>query len=97
VRTFVAGQEAADASEFAELALGVNLGIDVELFAGVPGESAMERAARLDAAADILADLEQEAPVLAAYAASLMRMALLPLRRPAVPSVRQTLRTEVAA
>lgn len=97
MRTFVAGQEAADASEFAELALGVNLGIDVELFAGVPGESAMERAARLDAAADILADLEQEAPVLAAYAASLMRMALLPLRRPAVPSVRQTLRTEVAA
>lgn len=54
MRTFVAGQEAASEAEFAELALG----IDVELFRGpLTPERAAERAAREDAARDVLADL----------------------------------------
>ncbi|MDK1473278.1 hypothetical protein QNO07_07555 [Streptomyces sp. 549] len=57
MRTFVAGQEALDACEFAELALG----IDRELFLGVPGETRTERAARLDVARDVLADLRHQA------------------------------------
>ncbi|MFJ4475229.1 hypothetical protein [Streptomyces xanthochromogenes] len=58
MRTFVAGQEAHDDMEFAELALG----IDVELFRGpLEFETDGERAAREDAARDILADLEAEA------------------------------------
>ncbi|MFJ9728552.1 hypothetical protein ACIRP3_38000 [Streptomyces sp. NPDC101209] len=54
MRTFVAGQEAHGDLEFAELALG----IDVDLFRGpLEYESDSERAAREDAARDILADL----------------------------------------
>lgn len=54
MRTFVAGQEAHGAIEFAELALG----IDVALFRGpLEFETDGERAAREDAARDILADL----------------------------------------
>ncbi|MFJ9748063.1 hypothetical protein [Streptomyces chartreusis] len=54
MRTFVAGQEAYGDLEFAELALG----IDVDLFRGpLEYETADERAARQDAARDILADL----------------------------------------
>ncbi|MGW0370256.1 hypothetical protein ACWDZW_15390 [Streptomyces coeruleorubidus] len=58
MRTFVAGQEAYGDLEFAELALG----IDIDLFRGplVP-EDDDERAAREDAARDILADLRREA------------------------------------
>lgn len=67
------GQQDLPAMEFAELAR--SLGIDLELFAGVPGESATERAARLAAAADILADLEHEDPALSACAASLLHTA----------------------
>ena len=52
MRTFVAGQEAYGDSEFVELALGT----PVELWLGVEGESEEERAAREDAARDILAD-----------------------------------------
>ncbi|MFF7931824.1 hypothetical protein [Streptomyces sp. NPDC007940] len=52
LRTFVAGHEALTASEFVELALGT----PVELWLGAEGESESERAARLDAARDILAD-----------------------------------------
>ena len=52
MRIIVAGHTAVTAVEFAELALGT----PPELWLGVPGESAMERAARLDAAHDILAD-----------------------------------------
>jgi len=56
MRTFVAGQEAHTDSEFAELALG----IDVDLFRGpLEPETAEERRAREDAAADILADLRE--------------------------------------
>ncbi|WP_262061169.1 hypothetical protein [Streptomyces sp. STR69] len=54
MRTFVAGQEAHGDTEFAELALG----IDVDLFRGpLEFETDGERAARQDAARDILADL----------------------------------------
>ncbi|MBE8469441.1 hypothetical protein [Streptomyces justiciae] len=54
MRTFVAGQEAYGEAEFAELALG----IDIDLFRGpLHEETDIERAAREDAARDILADL----------------------------------------
>jgi hypothetical protein len=58
MRTFVAGQEAYGDLEFAELALG----IDVELFRGpLESETDEDRAAREDAAREILADLRAEA------------------------------------
>lgn len=58
MRTFVAGQEAHGDQEFAELALG----IDVDLFRGpLEPETPEERAAREDAARDILADLREAA------------------------------------
>lgn len=83
MRTIVAGHMAFSGSEFAELAMGV----DPELFTGVAGESAMERAARLDAARDVLADLRREDPELAAFAESLMEESAevieLPARRTA--------------
>jgi hypothetical protein len=57
MRTFVAGQEAVGDAEFAELALG----IDVDLFRGpLEQETPTERAAREDAARDILADLREQ-------------------------------------
>ncbi|MFG3051284.1 hypothetical protein ACGFZP_10090 [Kitasatospora sp. NPDC048239] len=80
MRLIIAGQTAADDDEFAELALGV----DEQLFAGVAGEDEIERAARLDAAHAMLADLRREDPVLAAFAERLLRSAPVPLRRPAV-------------
>lgn len=52
MRTFIAGHEPVTASEYIELALGTPL----ELWLGEPGETEEERAARLDAARDILAD-----------------------------------------
>jgi hypothetical protein len=56
MRTFVAGQEAYGDSEFAELALG----IDIELFRGpLRPESLADRAAREDAARDVLAELRE--------------------------------------
>ncbi len=68
MKLIVAGQEAATASEFAELALG----IDVELFTGTFGESALSRRARLAVANEVLRDL---APESAKYAKALMRTA----------------------
>lgn len=54
MRTFVAGQEAASDAEFAELALG----IDIDLFRGpLKPETPADRAAREDAARDVLVDL----------------------------------------
>ncbi|MFJ4783250.1 hypothetical protein [Streptomyces sp. NPDC088794] len=50
MKYIVAGHQAVTDSEFAELALGT----PVELWLGVDGESNEERAARLDAARDIL-------------------------------------------
>lgn len=54
MKYIVAGHQAITAREFAELALGT----PVELWLGVEGESDEERAARLDAARDILAHPE---------------------------------------
>jgi hypothetical protein len=51
---YVGGHRADTPQDFAELALGT----PVELWLGVEGESDEERAARLDAARDILADPE---------------------------------------
>ncbi|MGW3735051.1 hypothetical protein [Streptomyces sp. NPDC005148] len=52
MRAFIGGHQAVSSTDFVELALGT----PVELWLGVEGESEMERAARLDAARDILAD-----------------------------------------
>ncbi|WP_330339023.1 hypothetical protein [Streptomyces sp. NBC_00557] len=52
MKYIVAGHEAVTHADFAELALGTPL----ELWLGVDGESDEERAARLDAARDILSD-----------------------------------------
>ncbi|MEU0443448.1 hypothetical protein ABZ202_27565 [Streptomyces sp. NPDC006186] len=52
MKYIVAGHEAVTDADFAELALGTPL----ELWLGVEGESDEERAARLDAARDILSD-----------------------------------------
>ncbi|MFD4141124.1 hypothetical protein [Streptomyces sp. NPDC058572] len=52
MRSYISGHQAVTSTDFIELALGT----PVELWLGVEGESEMERAARLDAARDILAD-----------------------------------------
>ncbi|MFJ6139264.1 hypothetical protein [Kitasatospora sp. NPDC092286] len=91
MRSIVAGQTALDGAEFAELALGV----DEELFAGVPGETKLERSARLDVAEAVLADLRREDPELAAFATALMKTAPVPLRRPA--GIRRTASVERVA
>ncbi|MFF9113097.1 hypothetical protein [Streptomyces sp. NPDC014805] len=52
MRTFIGHQQAVITDEFVELALGT----PVELWLGVEGETEEERAARMDAARDILAD-----------------------------------------
>ncbi|WP_030955405.1 hypothetical protein [Streptomyces sp. NRRL S-481] len=54
MHTYIGRHQAVSAEDFAELALGT----PVELWLGVEGESEMERAARMDAARDILADPE---------------------------------------
>src|SRR4051812_34162770 len=56
MRNYVSGHRADTPQDFAELALGT----PPELWLGVDGESAEERAARLDAARDILADPEYQ-------------------------------------
>ncbi|MGA6159301.1 hypothetical protein ACPEIC_38840 [Stenotrophomonas sp. NPDC087984] len=97
MKCIVAGREAVTAAEFAELALGT----PVELWLGVEGETDEERAARLDAARDILAD-----PEYSDLADDLVRLAaravedcpdlfnVVPLVRPAR---RRPVRREVAA
>ncbi|MFI1906586.1 hypothetical protein ACH444_11935 [Streptomyces microflavus] len=76
MKTIVAGREPVTATEFVELALG----IDLELFTGSPTESVMDRAARLDVAREVLAELRESDPETAAYAQSLLRA--LPLKQP---------------
>lgn len=85
MKSIVAGHVAVTAAEFVELALG----IDPLLFTGSPSESVMGRAARLDVAREVLADLWESDPETAAYAESLMRA--LPLKQPR-PSGRRTRR-----
>ncbi|MFJ9605457.1 hypothetical protein ACIRS1_03775 [Kitasatospora sp. NPDC101176] len=70
MKLIVAGQDAATPDEFAELAFG--FGVDADLFAGVEGESADERRARLDVAQEVLRDLDGPA---ARFASGLMRTA----------------------
>ncbi|MFG2599543.1 hypothetical protein [Streptomyces sp. NPDC048445] len=86
MKNIVAGREPVTATEFIELALG----IDLELFTGTPTESQMERAARLDVAHEVLAELRESDPETAAYAESLLRT--LPLKQPRT-SGRRTRRT----
>ncbi|MFC8337577.1 hypothetical protein ACFUJX_11365 [Streptomyces rubiginosohelvolus] len=52
MRSYISGRQAMTSTDFVELALGT----PIELWLGEDGESEMERAARLDAARDILAD-----------------------------------------
>ncbi|WP_037601830.1 hypothetical protein [Streptacidiphilus rugosus] len=92
MKHIVAGHEAATTNEFVALAFG----IDRQLFAGVPGETPLARAARLDVAAEVLAELDEIDPQAARFAAELMRTAPVPLRRPAVVR-RRPARTGVAA
>ncbi|MFJ7082805.1 hypothetical protein ACIQU8_06150 [Streptomyces griseus] len=92
MKNIVAGREPVTATEFVELALG----IDLELFTGPGVESPLERAARLDVAAEVLADLEDSDPEAAAYARSLMRT--LPLKPlPAAGRPRRSVRRPVVS
>ncbi|MCX4988451.1 hypothetical protein [Streptomyces sp. NBC_00568] len=85
MRTYVGHQQAVSADDFVELALGT----PVELWLGVEGETDEERAARLDAARDILADNPHlpddvsriAAEAIEAYAPDLFNV--VPLARPA--------------
>ncbi|MFB7169846.1 hypothetical protein ACFCYM_03300 [Streptomyces sp. NPDC056254] len=86
MRAYIGGQEAVSVNEFIELALGTPL----ELWLGEEGESEEERAARLDAARDILAenpDLPDDvsriaAQVIEAHAPELFNVVPL-MKRPA--------------
>ena len=97
MRSYISGHQAVTRNDFIELALGT----PVELWLGVEGESELERAARLDAARDILADdpgMPDDAIRIAAaaiedHAAELFNV--VPLARPA--SRRRSARKEVAA
>ncbi|WP_049577952.1 hypothetical protein [Streptomyces sp. SBT349] len=66
MRSFIGSHEVLTTDDFIELALG--LGTPPELWLGEPGETEAERAARLDAGADILADDPELAAPVAALA-----------------------------
>jgi len=85
VKVFIADHTIATPAEYLELALG----IDRELFAGPrTPETDDERAARLDAARDIIADLrEQGEDDLADHAERLMRGTRVHLLLGAVPGM----------
>ncbi|WP_411125918.1 hypothetical protein [Streptomyces sp. x-19] len=91
MKTIVAGHVAVTATEFVELSLG----IDLDLFTGPATESAMERAARLDVAREVLAELRESDPEAAAYAESLLRT--LALKRPGRGSRRAVRRPAAVA
>ncbi|WP_328673464.1 hypothetical protein OG905_18945 [Streptomyces sp. NBC_00322] len=82
MKNIVAGHVAVTATEFVELALGTPL----DLWLGVEGESEMERAARLDAARDILAAYPElpdtvskvAAEAIEAFAPELFNVTVLP-------------------
>ncbi|MFD4589155.1 hypothetical protein [Streptomyces rubiginosohelvolus] len=98
MQNIVAGRIAASITEFIELALGTPL----DLWLGVENESETERAAREDAARDILADNPDfpdrvsavAAQAIEAHAPELFNVTLLPARR---PSGRRQYRGGVAA
>jgi hypothetical protein len=107
MKSFIGARHVLSAAEFVELALGLDddlspplAGIDLDLFRGpLTGETAAERAARLDVAAEVLADLREQgdgdeiAALDAAYATALLRTT--PLRPRA--TVRHRTRRAVAA
>ncbi|WP_399942865.1 hypothetical protein ACGH52_26345 [Streptomyces sp. BBFR25] len=86
MRTYIGGHQAVSVNDFIELALGT----PAELWLGEEGETEEERAARLDAARDILADNPElpddvariAAEVIEAHAPELFNV--VPLVRPAV-------------
>ncbi|MGW5738943.1 MULTISPECIES: hypothetical protein [Streptomyces] len=85
MKCIVAGHTAVTAAEFAELALGLSersAGIDVELFVGTAAESEQDRAARLDVAREVVAELSEVDPIAAAYARELLKVSDLPKRAP---------------
>ena len=98
MRTYIGHQQAISAEDFAELALGT----PVELWLGVEGETDEERAAREDAARDILAAPEYcdlpdlvsrvAAEAIEAYAPELFNVIELPR-----PARRRTSRKGAAA
>lgn len=91
MRAFIGGHQVVSSTDFVELALGTPL----DLWLGVEGESEIERAARMDAARDILADNPElpdrvsrvAAEAIEAYAPNLFNV--VPLSRPARPAVRR--------
>lgn len=94
MKFIVAGHEAVTASEFAELAFG----IDLELFTDPAVESVDERAVRLDVAREVLAELRESDVEAAAYAETLLRTSPLKdaraaARRPRRTSVRGSVRS----
>lgn len=99
MKNIVAGHVAVTATEFVELALGTPL----ELWLGVEGESEMERAAREDAARDILAAYPElvdtvsrvAAQAIEAFAPDLFTVSVLP--RPARRRGQAPARKQVAA
>ncbi|MGW6210899.1 hypothetical protein [Streptomyces sp. NPDC055109] len=98
MRAYIGGHQAVNDTDFVELALGT----PVELWLGVEGESDEERAARLDAARDILAAPEYRdlpdrvsrvaAEAIEAYAPELFNVIELPR-----PARRRTSRKGAAA
>ncbi|WP_037717788.1 hypothetical protein [Streptomyces griseorubiginosus] len=95
MRAYISGHQAVSANDFIELALGT----PVELWLGVEGETDDERAAREDAARDILADAPGLADDVARIAAEVIDthpelFDAIPLPRPAR---RRTPRKAVAA
>ncbi|QCX74941.1 hypothetical protein C9F11_06205 [Streptomyces sp. YIM 121038] len=83
MKSFIGMHQVVSADDYIELALGT----PVELWLGVEGESRMERAARQDAARDILADhphLVDDVARVAAEAidAHLSELSVVPLPRP---------------
>ena len=95
MRAYIGRQQAVSVEDFAELALGT----PVELWLGVAGETDEERAAREDAARDILADNPNLPDDLVRIAAQIIEenpdlFDVVPLVRPAR---RRTTRKAVAA
>ena len=86
MKCIVAGHVAVTPTEFAELAFG----IDLELFNGPGRESESDRAARLDVAREVLAELRESDPEAAAFAESLLRTSPLKDARAAARRPRRT-------
>lgn len=94
MRSYIAGRRALTAQDVVELALGT----PTELWLGVGGESEEERAARLAAARDILADdpyMPERVSAVAAQAVETRAARLLtvhPLTRPTKTEIRKSRR-----